>query len=225
MIRRLPRWVWFGGGVLALMAGAINAVGYLSFDHQAVTHMTGTTTLVGIALVDAAWARLLHFGAVLVAFFLGAALSGALIRSSALHLGLRYGPALWLEAALLFIAVPLIHDHANLGLWLAAMACGLQNAMVSTYSGAVVRTTHMSGIVTDLGLLFGQRLRGDAIDRRRAGLYSILFGGFLGGGMLGAAAFPYWQERTLLVPAGVAAALGLFYMIYVKRRRHAESHR
>ncbi|NII10550.1 YoaK family protein [Oleiagrimonas sp. C23AA] len=221
MIRKLPRWVWFGGGVLALMAGTINAVGYLSFDHQAVTHMTGTTTLVGIALAGHAWHQLLHFGAVLVAFFLGASFSGLLIRDSALELGHRYGLALLIEALLLFVAVPLIHQHHDLGLWLAAAACGLQNAMVSTYSGAVVRTTHVSGIVTDLGILFGQRLRGKSVDRRRSVLYLVLFGGFLLGGIAGALAFPFWRERTLLAPAAIAVLVAAGYMAYLARRRRA----
>jgi uncharacterized membrane protein YoaK (UPF0700 family) len=42
----------------------------------------------------------------------------------------------------------------------ASAACGLQNAMVSTYSGAIIRTTHITGTVTDLGAMIGQYLRG-----------------------------------------------------------------
>ena len=46
----LPRWVWVGAGALACVAGMVNAVGFLGFEHQAVTHLTGTTTLFGIAV-------------------------------------------------------------------------------------------------------------------------------------------------------------------------------
>lgn len=35
---------------------------------------------------------------------------------------------------------------------------GLQNAMMSTYSGAVIRTTHVSGMFTDLGIFLGHFL-------------------------------------------------------------------
>ena len=49
---QLPRWVWIGAGALACVAGMVNAVGFLGFEHQAVTHLTGTTTLLGAALAQ-----------------------------------------------------------------------------------------------------------------------------------------------------------------------------
>lgn len=219
MIRRLPRWVWFGATLLALLAGMVNAVGYLSFDHQAVTHMTGTTTLVGVSAIEGNLGALVRFAGALLSFLAGAALSGMIVRDTSLQLGQRYGVALLVESALLVAAVPLIHEHANAGLWLVAGASGLQNAMVTTFSGAVVRTTHMTGIVTDLGILLGHRLRGLAVDGLRVRLYLLLFGAFLGGGFAGAFAFGYWRERTLLQPALLAALAGFGYIAYRRLRR------
>ncbi|MBS0590976.1 MAG: DUF1275 domain-containing protein, partial [Proteobacteria bacterium] len=155
MIGKLPRWVLAGGGVLAFVAGMVNAVGYLGFRHQAVTHMTGNTSLFGIATGQGDVAELLHFGGLMVSFVIGCAISGLLIGDSVLQLGRRYGIALVLESILLFLAVPLLHARSDYGLWLASAACGLQNAMAGTFSGAVVRTSHMSGIVTDLGTFLG----------------------------------------------------------------------
>jgi uncharacterized membrane protein YoaK (UPF0700 family) len=103
-------------------------------------------------------------------------------------------------------------------LWLAAAACGLQNAMAGTFSGAVVRTSHMSGIVTDLGTCLGQWLRGAGADARRVRLYAALFGGFFCGGVASAVAFPHWQERTLLVPAILTGCVGIAYVAYRHRR-------
>ena len=74
--------------------------------------------------------------AILAAFFLGCLVSGALIRQSSLRLGRRYGVALSVESALLLAAVYFLRRGANTGDYLAAAACGLQNAMVSTYSGS-----------------------------------------------------------------------------------------
>jgi uncharacterized membrane protein YoaK (UPF0700 family) len=218
MITKLPRWVLYGGIVLAFIAGMINAVGYLGFRHQAITHMTGTTTLLGIAAAAKDAADLLHFGLVLLAFFTGCALSGFIIGDSALRLGRRYGVALTFESALLFLAVPLLHRQHEAGLWLAAAACGLQNAMAGTFSGAVVRTSHMSGIVTDLGTFLGQWLRGSGADARRVRLYASLFAGFFCGGVASACAFPCWQERTLLVPAILTGFVGIAYVAYRHRR-------
>ncbi|HXE66260.1 MAG TPA: YoaK family protein [Rhodanobacteraceae bacterium] len=218
MISRLPRWVLYGGIVLAFIAGMINAAGYLGFRHQAITHMTGTTSLLGIAAADGDAGNLLHFGMVLLAFFAGCALSGFITGDSALRLGRRYGVALATESALLFIAVPLLHRQVDAGLWLAAAASGLQNAMAGTFSGAVVRTSHVSGIVTDLGTFFGQWLRGAEVDLRRVKLYGALFSGFFCGGVASALAFPYWQERTLLAPAVLTGLVGIAYVIYRHRR-------
>lgn len=219
MIAKLPRWAWFGGIVLAFIAGMINAVGFLGFRHQAVTHMTGTTSLLGVSATAGDTASLLHFGAMLLAFVAGCAISGYVIGNSALKLGRRYGVALTIESAMLFIAVPLLHRHDDAGLWLAAAASGLQNAMAATYSGAVVRTSHVSGLVTDLGTFLGQWLRGDGADGRRVRLYLALFAAFLGGGFASGATYPWWQERTLLIPAVLTGFTGVAYFAY--RRRQA----
>lgn len=219
MIAKLPRWAWFGGIVLAFIAGMINAVGFLGFRHQAVTHMTGTTSLVGIAAVAGDVASLLHFGAMLLAFVAGCAISGFIIGNSTLKLGRRYGVALSLESAMLFLAVPLLQRHSDAGLWLAAAASGLQNAMAATYSGAVIRTSHVSGIVTDLGTFLGQWLRGEGADGRRVRLYLALFVAFLAGGFAAALTYSWCQERTLLAPAILTGFTGVAYFAY--RRRQA----
>jgi uncharacterized membrane protein YoaK (UPF0700 family) len=218
VIAKLPRWALYGGVVLAFIAGMVNAAGYLGFRHQALTHMTGTTSLLGIAVAQADSRDLLHFGGVLIAFMLGCALSGFIVGDSTLRLGRRYGVALTIESLMLFAAVPLLQQHDQFGLWLAAAATGLQNAMAGTYSGAVVRTSHMSGITTDLGNYLGQWLRGIAVDTRRVRLYVTLFLGFLCGGIASGLAFPHWQERTLLAPAALTGLVGLAYTVY--RHRH-----
>lgn len=218
MIAKLPRWVLYGGVALAFIAGMINAIGFLGFRHEATTHMTGTTSLLGIAVAGASVVDFVYFGGMLLAFVAGCALSGFITGNSALQLGRHYGVALSIESVLLFFAVPLLHAHSEVGLWLAAAACGLQNAMASTYSGAVVRTSHMSGIVTDLGMFLGQWLRGAGVDARRVRLYGTLFLGFFGGGVAGALAFPYWQERTLLAPAILTGLVGVGYGVYQHRQ-------
>lgn len=217
MISRLPRWVLYGGIVLAFIAGMINALGYLGFRHQAITHMTGTTSLLGIAAADGDAGNLLYFGLVLLAFFAGCVLGGLITGDSVLRLGHRYGAALVIESALLFAAVPLLCRQIDAGLWFAAAASGLQNSIAATYSGAVVRTSHMSGIVTDLGTFLGQWLHGAGVDLRRVRLYGALLAGFFCGGVASALAFPRWQERTLLVPAILTGLVGIAYVIYRRR--------
>lgn len=214
MIRQLPRWAWVGGGLLALVAGCINAVGYLCFRHQPITHLTGTSTEFGIALAGGDIAGIVHWGLTIASFVAGAMISGFIVKQSTLQLGRRYGVVLMLESLLLFAATPLIHDAKDLGLYLASAACGLQNAMVSTYSGATLRTTHLSGIFTDLGIYLGQRLRGLQVDMLRIHVCLLVAGHFIAGAALGALGFAYIQEHVLLVPATLTGAIGLGYAIY-----------
>jgi uncharacterized membrane protein YoaK (UPF0700 family) len=218
MLRQLPRWAWIGGGLLAFIAGMINAVGFMGFRHQAITHLTGTTTLLGAAVAEGNRGEMLHWTLAIVAFVFGAVLSGFIVQQHTLKLGRRYGVALMVESALLFAAVPLIHNGNDIGLYLASIACGLQNAMASTYSGATFRTTHLSGIFTDLGIYLGQRLRGLEVDMLRIHVCILVAGSFLAGSAVGALAFGVLAERTLLLPAALTGLVGLAYAIY--RHRH-----
>ena len=218
MIRQLPRWAWIGGGVLALIAGSINAVGYLCFRHQPITHLTGTSTELGLSLARGDFGEVLHWGLSIASFLAGAVLSGFIVQQSTLQLGRRYGVVLMLESLLLFAATPLLHVGSDLGLYLASAACGLQNAMVSTYSGATFRTTHLSGIFTDLGIYLGQRLRGLEVDRLRIQVCLLVASHFIVGAILGALGFAVMQERVLLVPAVLTGLVGSGYAMYRHRR-------
>lgn len=217
-----PPWITAGALCLAGCAGCINAVGFLGAQHQALSHMSGTVTNLGIELGLADRALAWRAFVVLGSFFLGCVASGLIIRQSTLKLGRRYGVALVLESLLLFAAVWFFHrDATNTGDYLAAMACGLQNAMATGYSGAVIRTTHVSGIVTDLGIAVGLFARRQPVDWRRIRLYLVLLVGFLSGGVFGAVAFARINYGTLLIPAVITGMAGLGYGTY----RHFSPHR
>ena len=217
----LPRWVWMGAFALSTIAGMVNVTGYLGFEHQAITHLTGTTTLLGGALAHGHFAQASALAGAAGAFVLGAALSGLIVQDSTLRLGRRYGVALIIESTLLFCAIPLLERHGIVGIWVAAMACGLQNAMATTYSGAVVRTTHLSGMFTDLGIGLGHALRGMPLPRRRLRLSALIIAGFLAGAMLGTWLFDRHGFRALALPASMTGIAGVAYTVFhhVYRRR------
>lgn len=218
---QLPRWVWAGAIALAAIAGMVNVIGFLGFEHQAVSHLTGTTSLLGAALVAGDLRAISHLWGLLVAFCLGAMLGGMIIRDSTLRLGRPYGIVLVLEALLLLAAIPLFKGQSVWGVLLAAMACGLQNAMVTTYSGAVVRTTHLSGMFTDLGIGLGHLLRGMPLQKRRLMLSGLIISGFLGGSIVGAWLFRLMRYDALLIPAMLTGAVGIGYMVFLHRARPA----
>jgi uncharacterized membrane protein YoaK (UPF0700 family) len=219
MISKLPGWVWIGAWALAFIAGMINVVGLVGFEHQAISHLTGTTSLLAASLAAHDGAATLRLGSVLGSFMLGTVLSGFVIQDSTLQLGRRYGAILLLESLLLCGAVPLLEAKNALGLCFAAAACGLQNAMVSTYSGAVVRTTHLSGMFTDLGIYLGHSLRGLPVDPRRLWLCFLIISAFLCGGIAGAFSFQRLGYSTLFIPGGLTAATAAGYGAYRLRAR------
>ena len=221
MFSKLPRWIEVGGFWLAFLAGAANAIGLLGFKHQAVSHLTGTTTLLGVALSERTYGEMAHLVGILVAFVIGAAAAGAIVGRVALQLGRRYGFALLLEAGLFFAAMAALLEGSTTGHYLASAACGLQNGMVSTYSGAVVRTTHVSGMFTDLGTMLGGRLRGHDANPRQVKLYLLLIAGFLLGGVAGAWLFGRVEFLALALPGGGALLLAAAYWLLVRRRSTA----
>ena len=111
MISKLPPWVWLCAWILAFVAGMVNIVGLFGFQHQAITHLTGNTSMLAGALAALDGPAILRFAATIGSFMAGTALSGFIIQDSTLKLGRRYGVALFLEAVFLCLAVPLLNHR------------------------------------------------------------------------------------------------------------------
>lgn len=221
MISKLPAWIWAGAWALAFVGGAVNVVGVLSYEHHAITHLTGTSSMLAEALAKGDFLEVEHWFTLICSFVAGCVVSGLIIQDSTLRLGRRYGVALLLESVLLLISAHLLLNGERAGLYVAAAACGLQNAMVSTYSGSVVRTTHLSGMFTDLGISIGHRLRGLPMDERRFRLCWIVISGFICGGVMGATTFSFLEYGCLFIPTIITALLAGLYSValYLRGRK------
>lgn len=217
MIRKLPAWVETGGFFLAFIAGSVNAIALIGFNHQGVSHLTGSSSLLSVELAAGNLASAGHLLAILVSFLAGAAISGFVIGDESLKLGRRYSGALVGVSLLLLLSMYFLNEGSTLGHYLASAACGLQNAMTSTYSGAAIRTTHVTGLFTDIGITLGLWFRGQRIDRRRITLYSTLIAGFLLGGVFGALSFGLFRFHAMAMPAALAAVMAAAYIVYQRR--------
>jgi len=213
LISRLPKWVEYGAFILAFIAGSVNAVGLLGFKHQAVSHVSGTATLMAThwstSPLDA-----IHLLGVLVSFLIGAVISGIFLHGNSLKLGRHYDSLLLIEALLLLATIYFLNQGQLYGHYLASAACGLQNALATTYSGAVIRTTHLTGIMTDLGIMLGQFLKGKGFDQRKAILFLLLITGFMLGGACGGLLFEHVGFQALLLPSAICLVLSLNYRLY-----------
>ncbi len=214
MIRLLPRWIWLGAAVLSLSAGLINAVAFSGFSHNAVTHVTGTITKSAIALASGQFTAYFLSTGLILAFLVGAIISGIIIGNEHLRLGRRYGVALLLESGMLFVAYYLFTHNRSEGELFASAACGLQNAMIATYSGNAIRTTHMTGVISDLGSMVGNFIAGRQVDFRQFFLLSTVFVHFYVGGLIGTYFFQAFAFDAILAPALLTMMTGIAYFIY-----------
>jgi uncharacterized membrane protein YoaK (UPF0700 family) len=107
-----------------------------------------------------------------------------------------------------------ISHHPHYALLWAAAACGMQNALASTYNGTIIRTTHLSGVLTDLGLALGYKMRGLYVDNKRVILHVLLILGFFTGGILGGLAFYLNASNSFLAPTVLTSILSILYWFY-----------
>ncbi|WP_413111750.1 YoaK family protein [Thaumasiovibrio sp. DFM-14] len=217
MLTRIPLWILLGAVSLAFSAGYINAIALLTFSNNAVSHVTGTLTQTMNALSVGDDGTSTYLFTLVAMFFFGAVTSGMIIKNEALKLGRRYGIALFLEAIVLFAATYLFYHGAIMGEMLASFACGLQNAMIATYSGSVIRTTHLTGIVSDLGSAIGQLLVRKQVNTRQVTIQSAILAAFLSGAFVGASLLNILSSLAMLVPAVIVLCASLGYQLKIKK--------
>lgn len=219
------------GFSLAFVAGAANAGGFLAVK-QYTSHMSGIVSSIAddaalgnVALASAGVASLLSF-------LCGAACSAVLINwGRRRQLNSRYALPLLLEAFLL-LCFGLLGGH--LALWKAffvpftvVLLCfimGLQNAIITKLSHAEIRTTHMTGLVTDLGIEIGKLLywnssgtvareSGVYADRQKLRVLATMLTMFLSGGLAGALGFKHVGYSATILLAGILVVLAAVPMV------------
>lgn len=219
------------GFSLAFVAGAANAGGFLAVK-QYTSHMSGIVSSIAddAALGNVAFA--LAGIASLASFVLGAACSAVLINwGRRRQLNSRYAMPLLLEAFLL-LCFGLLGGH--LAMWRAffvpvtvVLLCfimGLQNAIITKLSNAEIRTTHMTGIVTDLGIELGKLFYWNSsrsgpgesdvyADRQKLRVLGTMFLMFLTGGLTGAIGFKHVGYAATVLLAGILVVLAAVPMV------------
>ncbi|MCK7607823.1 DUF1275 domain-containing protein [Acinetobacter portensis] len=218
-LQTLPYWLQFGTFFLAINAGIVNVLGLVTVLHQSVSHMTGNVSVFALALLDWNLAQLLYLFLIVVCYVIGSFYSGFILGNSHFSLGRRYGFPLSLVAFFIFFCWAFLPYFPRYALLWASAAMGVQNAMISHYKGTIIRTTHLSGVLTDLGLALGYCLRGLDVDKKRVVLHLLILIGFLIGGIIAAALYPRLQLDSFLVPASLSLILSFIYWgVYFRYR-------
>lgn len=222
------------GLALAFVAGAINAGGFLAV-RQYTSHVTGMLSSLADHVALQQFAPVLGALVGVLAFLTGAGCSAAIVLTARRHqLASAYALPLLLEALLVLcfglLGPWLQHFEAALVPLAVLLLCfimGLQNAVTTKLSNAVIRTTHMTGVVTDLGIELGrlavsrQARAGDptpAVDLARIAVLAGLLLAFVGGGIAGAFGFKSVGYVFTVPIAIVLALLALVPMVDDLRR-------
>lgn len=210
------------GMILAFVAGAINAGGFLAIG-QYTSHMTGIVSSIADNLALGVFGLVGSGLALLMSFTLGAACSAILINWARRHARRQqYAYPLALESGLLiaFAGIGAVVPPVAAASATALLLCfvmGLQNATITKISGARIRTTHLTGMITDIGIetgklaygLVARRLDHPPIvtDVRKFSILLPIVGMFFLGGLIGALGFKHLGHAFSLPIAALLVAV------------------
>jgi uncharacterized membrane protein YoaK (UPF0700 family) len=222
---------------LSWIGGYVNVMTLLACGSY-VSNVSGNVTFIGQLTIDRDHGRALFFAFAAASFFLGTIVSGVLLETARRRGYVsKYVIPVAVELVLLSIFGICVEIHGpgdpvDRGFWhfsmvaMSAIAMGVQNATMTSISGAVVRTTHVTGVVTDLGLegvQFSYWLV-DLVKRKgvrdiggifrsirrhppaqRLVLLASIFGSFLLGAIFGAGLFANYEAYVAYPPIAFLA--------------------
>lgn len=205
--RLLTLWIL----LLSFASGYANVVAILGHLWP-VSHMTGLTSQLALALAQGESEVMILLIRGFLLFFLGGVLSGILFHEKSFKLEGRYGGILFLGGMVIF----LLRDSSFLYLFLF-FYMGLVNGMFIHYRGILVRTTHVTGYLTDASFELGLAFRGKKIQFWKIGFYlGSIFLFFLGG-----YAATLSGVKTTRLLSYLYLLLGAYYFA-IRRRHHWE---
>lgn len=205
--------------LLSFVAGIVNVAGFLAVQ-KLTTNVTGHFAFFVDELFKLNfWSGFVYFLYIFF-FFLGSFVSSYLVEliSQKTERNIYVFPTS-IEIIILFLigsfGRSLINENSNLIACCLLFAMGLQNSLVTKISNATVRTTHLTGLFTDLGIelsqLFfykeaGMKKKLYSSIKLRLTIISFFFIGGITGGI-----FYAKTELKVLFIAGITLLLGLIY--------------
>lgn len=205
--------------LLSFVAGVVNVAGFLSVQ-RLTTNVTGHFAY----FVDEVFKLNIYEGFIyflyIFCFFIGSFFSNILVETVAkVNMRLIYRTPIIIESILLIVVAlfgsQMIATTPNLIACLLLFAMGLQNSLVTTISNATVRTTHLTGLFTDLGIELSQLLFYKLPAQRQTLLSSIklrltIISFFFLGGLFGGIGYSSVKLYVLVV-AALLLLIGLMY--------------
>eukprot|EP01031_Cornospumella_fuschlensis_P031957 gene31957-38640_t len=188
--------IMIGATLLAFNAGFVNGSTILLGNYP-TAHVSGTVTRAGIDMIEGNFHEAYVFFVLIACFIVGSTISGVMLKAC-------------LTAVYAF--------ETNLYFYFASMACGLQNSMTTKYSGNIIRTTHMTGTATDIGLAIGKIILGDYTDSWKLLVLVPLLIAYFIGGLISVYAHRRLGHLTLMINVVVFFVIGMVYSIVVGQK-------
>ena len=192
-------WVYSTAFIMSFNGGYINAICLASILKNPVGYVTGDLTLAGESLNHGQFLLFLHLIFLVICFLIGSIISGLVIQGQNFKIDRRYTISLVLQLVMVVLALLLLLQQDEQAGYLLALTMGMQNAMTTHYGSALIRTTHMTGTTTDLGIIISHWIKGYGILPWKIYLYLNLIVGFAFGAFAGAFAYGFFNAYSLLL--------------------------
>ncbi len=203
--------------LLSFVAGVVNVVGVLAVQ-RLTSNVTGHFAFMVEEAAKMQMQQAVFYAIYVFFFFIGACFSRVLIelismRSEQYAFIVPVLIEMLILTTVVFLDLRFIQNHPNEIACTLLFAMGLQNALVTTISNSVVRTTHLTGLFTDMGIEVAQLLFYRSATQQKKLTTSIklrlaIIAAFFVGGVAAGFLFAYFQTRTLLL-ASATLLIGL----------------
>lgn len=223
------------GTSTAAVAGFVNVCSVMTFFAFS-SNVTGHVATFVEQLVRANWSEVATLFAWMVLFLLGAFVANTLVTRLTRYSVYASQSAPWVLQTTMLCAIAYYgHHHYQDTLWETELlvgallfTMGLQNGTVVSVSNFVVRTTHLTGLFTDLAVelsMISQRQhRDDTKLRERLRLHGLILAGYVLGGVIGGACCMLMGLRALYLASAVLSVLMLHDLFRLRQRRPAHSY-
>lgn len=207
--------------VLTFVAGIVNVTGFLAIK-QLTTNVTGHFALFIYDLAELNfWKGTIYF-IYIFSFLIGSFVASSLIEKFKRNKKLNIFVFPIIIESIILIAVATqslfdIHFSSHVIACLMLFAMGIQNSFVTKISNAVIRTTHLTGLFTDLGIdlsqfLFHQLTEDKIRTKSNIKLRLAIISSFFGGGLVGG--YFFTELNLKLSTLFIAALILILSLVY-----------
>lgn len=194
--------------LLSFASGYANVAAMTRFN-QPVSHMTGTVSSLALAIFEREAFLVERLLSLLMCFLAGAIFAGILFHKRKIEPKKRYGALLFIGGVIIFVL-----KNSEVLFYVLGFFMGLQNAMLLDYRGHLIRSTHITGYLSDIGFEMGSFLVGEPRHAWKIVFYTLSIFLFVLGGLF--SVYFYSQGNQVELLSGIYILLGSSYF-YLRR--------